>query len=107
MAAMVSSVSPDWLMTMASVPSSTMGSEYRNSDARQTSTGMRVSFSRLYFATMHTCSDEPQAIMSILRIFVASRDNPSKTTRPSWTRGLIARRSASGCSMISLSMKCS
>ena len=48
MAAMVSSVSPDWLMTSTSVFSSTSGSQYRNSDASVTSTGMRASFSMLY-----------------------------------------------------------
>ena len=51
MAARVSAVSPDWLMTMARVFASTMGSRYRNSDATSTSTGMRVSFSSTYLPT--------------------------------------------------------
>ena len=53
-AAMVSSVSPDWLMTTTRVCSSTMGSMYRNSDARATSTGTRRIRSRLYLPTMPT-----------------------------------------------------
>ena len=53
-AAMESSVSPDWLMTMTRSPSPTRGSLYRNSDARQTSTGRRSSRSRVYLPTMPT-----------------------------------------------------
>ena len=54
MASRVSRVSPDWLMTMTRVFSSTMGLQYRNSDASTTSTGMRVRRSRLYLPTMPT-----------------------------------------------------
>ena len=54
MAAMVSSVSPDWLMTMTRDFSSTSGSQYRNSEASITSTGRRVSRSQLYLLTMAT-----------------------------------------------------
>ena len=54
MAAMVSRVSPDWLMTTTRVCSSTMGSMYRNSEARATSTGLRSSRSRWYLPTMPT-----------------------------------------------------
>ena len=53
-AAMVSRVSPDWLMTMTRVRSPTIGSIYRNSEARATSTGMRVTRSRLYLPTIPT-----------------------------------------------------
>ena len=53
-AAMVSSVSPDWLMTMTRVRSSTMGSIYRNSELRFTSTGLRVRRSRWYFPATPT-----------------------------------------------------
>ena len=53
-AAMVSRVSPDWLMTITRVCSSTMGSMYRNSEPSATSTGMRVSRSRWYLPTMPT-----------------------------------------------------
>ena len=53
-AAMVSRVSPDWLMTITRVWASTMGSMYRNSEARATSTGLRSSRSRWYFPTMPT-----------------------------------------------------
>ena len=53
-AAMVSKVSPDWLMTTTKVRSSTMGSMYRNSEASVTSTGRRSICSRLYFPTMPT-----------------------------------------------------
>ena len=54
MAAMVSRVSPDWLMTMTRVFSSTRGSQYRNSEASTTSTGRRSSRSQLYLLTMPT-----------------------------------------------------
>ncbi|MPN01197.1 hypothetical protein SDC9_148403 [bioreactor metagenome] len=54
MAAMVSSVSPDWLMTTTRDCSSTSGSQYRNSLANTTSTGRRSSFSQLYLLTMPT-----------------------------------------------------
>ena len=50
-AARVSAVSPDWLMISTSVLESTIGSRYRNSDARSTSTGIRVSFSSTYLPT--------------------------------------------------------
>ena len=53
-AAIVSRVSPDWLMTMTKVFSSTMGEQYRNSEASATSTGLRSSFSSTYFPTMPT-----------------------------------------------------
>ena len=53
-AAMVSRVSPDWLMVTTRVFSSTMGDMYRNSEARATSTGLRVSRSMLYLPTMPT-----------------------------------------------------
>ena len=53
-AAMVSRVSPDWLMTMTRSPSPTMGSAYRNSEARHTSTLRRSIRSRLYLPTMPT-----------------------------------------------------
>ena len=51
---MVSRVSPDWLMVTTRVFSSTMGDMYRNSEARATSTGLRVSRSMLYLPTMPT-----------------------------------------------------
>lgn len=51
---MVSRVSPDWLMTMTRSPSPTMGSAYRNSEARHTSTLRRSIRSRLYLPTMPT-----------------------------------------------------
>ena len=54
MAASVSMVSPDWLITRARVRSVTMGSQYRNSEARVTSTGMRSSRSRMYLAATPT-----------------------------------------------------
>ena len=53
-AAMESSVSPDWLITMTRSPGPTMGSLYRNSEARLTSTGRRSIRSRLYLPTMPT-----------------------------------------------------
>ena len=53
-AARVSMVSPDWLMTSARVRLLTMGSQYRNSEARATSTGLRSSFSRMYLAATPT-----------------------------------------------------
>ena len=49
---MVSSVSPDWLMVMTKVRSSTSGSLYRNSEASTTSTGRRSSRSQTYFPTI-------------------------------------------------------
>ena len=54
MAARVSMVSPDWLMTRARVRWDTMGRQYRNSEARVTSTGMRSSRSRIYLAAIPT-----------------------------------------------------
>ena len=51
---MVSRVSRDWLMTTTRVPSSNMGSMYRNSEANAASTGMRRSRSKLYLPTMPT-----------------------------------------------------
>ena len=53
-AAMESSVSPDWLMTIARSPGPMMGSLYRNSEARHTSTLRRSIRSRLYLPTMPT-----------------------------------------------------
>ena len=50
-AAMVSRVSPDWLMAMTRVCSSTSGSLYRNSEASTASTGRRSSRSQVYFPT--------------------------------------------------------
>ena len=63
---MVSSVSPDWLMTMTRSPLPTMGSLYRNSEARHTSTLRRSIRSRLYLPTIPTWYDDPQATMKIL-----------------------------------------
>ena len=54
MAAMVSRVSPDWLITTTRLCSSTSGSLYRNSEARSTCTGRRSSRSQLYLLTMPT-----------------------------------------------------
>ena len=54
MAARVSMVSPDWLMTNARVCLVTMGAQYRNSEARVTSTGMRSSRSKMYLAAIPT-----------------------------------------------------
>ena len=51
----------------------------------------------------------PQATIIIrlkLSIVCLLRIRSPKSILPSLTRGVIARRSASGCSMISLSMKC-
>ena len=48
---MVSRVSPDWLMAMTRVCSSTSGSLYRNSEASTASTGRRSSRSQVYFPT--------------------------------------------------------
>ena len=48
----VSIVSPDWLIDTTRVRSSTIGSQYRNSCASETSTGMRVQCSMAYFATI-------------------------------------------------------
>ncbi len=53
-AANVSAVSPDWLITRTRTSSSIIGSLYRNSDAKSTSTGIRVIFSNTYFATIPT-----------------------------------------------------
>ena len=53
---------------------------------------------------------EPQAVITtpvISRSHSSGRSSPSKTTLSPFRRGSIAARSALGCSIISLSMKCS
>ena len=60
-AAMESSVSPDWLITITSADSPKSGPLYRNSDARQASTGIPRSLSRAYFPIIPTWYAEPQA----------------------------------------------
>ncbi len=107
----VSAVSPLWLMASTTVRSSTIGLEYRNSEAILTSTGMRASSSIRVFPTMPACAAVPHAVITIRSIFFAwdfdivKSGNVTlpdlKSMRPPMV-SVIART----CSWISFCMKC-
>ncbi len=67
-AARVSAVSPLWLITSITVPSSRTGSRYLNSLAYSTSTGILARFSITYLPMSPECQDVPQAVITILRM---------------------------------------
>ena len=110
-AASVSAVSPDWDMGTASRPDSATGWRCRSSEAISASADRRAHSSTRYFPTSEACHEVPQAMK-------ATRDNEarSRSSRPMLAsstcdfdgsiRSASVLRTASGCSKISLSMKC-
>ena len=109
-AAMVSSVSPDWLMTMTSVLLVDDG--VACSGTRRPARPRPGCASAAPGYICRPCprgSEEPQAMILDRDVDTGGYPaaGPQERPLPSLMRGRMARRSASGCSMISLSMKCS
>ena len=69
----VSSVSPDWLIAMTTVPSSMIGLRYRNSLAYSVSAGMRANCSNRNSPTRQAWNAVPQAVRISRLVRVKSR----------------------------------
>ena len=109
-AAIVSAVSPDWLIYIASVLSFTIGSLYLNSEAISTSTGILQSLSNIVFATNPACIAVPHATIYILfKLFKYSfvKFKSSISICPLSSFAPIVSLIAFGCSFISFSIKSS
>ena len=110
-ASSVSAVSPDWLIAMKSVFSSTKGSLYLNSEATSTSTGIFTNFSKIFLPTSPAWYAVPHATMQILlnlaKSSLVSVISYSETLPSSLRLRSRVSSIALGWSNISLSMKCS
>ena len=111
MAASVSAVSPDWHTETTSVFRSMTGSRYLNSEELSASAGIRARASIQDRPTIAAWRLVPIPIRTTRRMSATSRSDsgkPSSATSfvSNETLPRIESVTASGCSLISLSMKC-
>ena len=109
-APMVSAVSPDWLINIASVCESTNGFLYLNSEAISTSTGILHKFSKMFLTANPACIAVPQATIYILFILdkkLFEKEILSISIAFLFSLNPIVSLIETGCSCISFSIKSS